>query len=150
MDLNHIGIINMWVKDCVVNSFQCVDINKILDLKKECIGTIHIYCNISNMVFPVQIFINSNTKLFNKICRIESFYNNFYANFSVYLLSLVFKKYQLSFLHKTNPLSIVIPRYLTESERKSLFLLSLMLTSLSILFPWCLSDWNISWVRFNT
>ena len=140
----------MWVKDCVVNSFQCVDINKILDLKKECIGTIHIYCNISNMVFPVQIFISSNTKLFNKICRIESFSTKFDANFSVYILSLVFKKYQLSFLHKTNPLSIVIPRYLTESERKSLFLLSLMLTSLSILFPWCLSDWNISWVRFNT
>ena len=70
---NHMRIINMGVKDCIIDSFQCVDIDEIRDLKKESIFSIQFYCNIRNMVFPVQIFINSNTKIFNRICGIESF-----------------------------------------------------------------------------
>ena len=79
---NHIGIINMWVKDCVIDSFQCVNIDKIPDLKKESI-CLQFYCNIRNMVFPVQTFINSNAKILNRICVIESFSIKFNLNFPV-------------------------------------------------------------------
>ena len=105
---NHIGIINMWVKDCIVDSFQCADIDRIPDLKKNKFTkmtaiqkeqAIQFYCNISNMMFPVQFFINSNTNIFNRICGIESFSSKINLNFTVYLLSLLFKKYQLNFLH---------------------------------------------------
>ena len=80
---NHIGIINMWVKDCVINSFHCVGIGKIPDLKKEGICSIQFYCNIRNMVFPIQIFINSNAKTFNRICWVELFSIKFNLNFTV-------------------------------------------------------------------
>ena len=60
---------------------------------------IQFYCNISNMMFPVQFFINSNTNIFNRICGIASFSSKINLNFTVYLLSLLFKKYQLNFLH---------------------------------------------------
>ena len=69
---NHIGIINMWVKDCIIYGFRSVDIDKIPDLKRESIFSIQFYCNIRNMVFAVQIFINPNVKIFNRICGIES------------------------------------------------------------------------------
>ena len=62
---NHIGIINMWVKDCIV------EIDKI-QIKRESIFSIQFYCNIRNMVFAVQIFINPNVKIFNSICGTES------------------------------------------------------------------------------
>ena len=75
-------IINMGVKDCIIDSFQCVDIDKIRDLKKESICSIQFYCNIRNMVFPVQIFINSNAKIFNRIFWIESFSIKFNLNFT--------------------------------------------------------------------
>ena len=64
---------NMWVKDCIKDSFQCVNIDKILEPKKERICSIQFCCNIRNMVFPVQNFINSNAKIFNRICGIDSF-----------------------------------------------------------------------------
>ena len=73
--------------------------DKIPDLKKDQICSIQFYFNIRNMIFPVQIFINFNVKIFNKICEIESFSTKFNLDFTVYLLSLVFKNYQLSFLH---------------------------------------------------
>ena len=88
---------NVCVKDCIINSFQCIDIDKIPDLKKENICFIQFYCNIRNM-FPVQIFINFNAQILNRICRIELF-SEFNLHFIVYLLSLVFKNYQFSFLH---------------------------------------------------
>ena len=34
---NHIGKISMWVKDYIIDSFLCVDTDKIPDLKKESI-----------------------------------------------------------------------------------------------------------------
>ena len=67
---NHIGKINMWVKDCIIDSFQCIDIDKIPGLKKESICSVQFYCNIRNMMFAIQIFISSNA---NRICGIESF-----------------------------------------------------------------------------
>ena len=57
---SHIGIINMSVKDRIIDSFQCVDTDKVPNLKKESICSVQFYCNIRNMVFPVQIF-----KIFN-------------------------------------------------------------------------------------
>ena len=45
------------------NSFQCVDIYKILDLKNQSTYSIQFYCNIRNMVFPVQTLVNSNAKI---------------------------------------------------------------------------------------
>ena len=88
---NHIGIINMWVKGWIIDSFQSVDIDKISDLKKESICSIQIYCNIRSMVFSVQIFINSNAKIFNKICRIESlsiYFNFNFTNFFLWCLKI--------------------------------------------------------------
>ena len=41
--------------------------DKIPDLKKDKICSIQFYFNIRNMIFPVQIFINFNVKIFNKI-----------------------------------------------------------------------------------
>ena len=96
---NHIDIINMWIKDCIIDSFQCVNIDKIPDLKKKSICSIQFYCNTRNMMFPFQIFIYSNAKIFKRICGIELFSTKFNLNFTVYLLSLVFKNYQLRFLH---------------------------------------------------
>ena len=89
---NHIGIINMWVKNCIIDSFQCVNIDKIPDLKKKSIYSIQFYCNIGNMMFPFQIFINFIAKIFKRICGIESFSAKFNLSFTVYLLSLVLKK----------------------------------------------------------
>ena len=68
---NHIGIINMWVKDCIIDGFRSVEIDKI-QIKRESIFSIQFYCNIRNMVFAVQIFINPNVKIFNSICGTES------------------------------------------------------------------------------
>ena len=96
---NHIGIINMWVKDFLIDSFQCVYTDKIPDFKNDSICSIQFYCNVSSVMFPVQIFINSNVKIFRRICGIESFSTTVNLNFTVYLFSLVFKKYQFSFLH---------------------------------------------------
>ena len=95
---NHIGIINV-SQNCIIDRLQCVDIDKIPDLKKKSICSIQFYLNIRNLMFPFQIFINSNAKIFKRICGIGSFSTKFNFNFTVYLLSLVFKNYQLSFLH---------------------------------------------------
>ena len=88
---NNIGIINMRVKDCIIDNVQCVDIDKIPDLKKKGICSIQFYCNIKN-IFSFQIFINSNAKIFTRICGIKSFSTKFNLNFTVYLLSLVFRR----------------------------------------------------------
>ena len=89
---------NVCVKDCIINSFQCIDVDKIPDLKKEGICFIQFYSNIRKM-FPVQIFISFNVQILNRICRIKLFSNEFNLHFTVYLLSLVFKNYQFNFLH---------------------------------------------------
>ena len=91
LSANHIGIINLWAKDCIVNCSECVNIDKIPDLKKESICSIQFYCNINNMMYPVQMFINSNVKIFNSTSGLESFSTNFILNFTVCLFSLVFK-----------------------------------------------------------
>ena len=57
------------------------------------------YCNVINMIFPVQIFINSNAKIFSRINGIESFSTKFNLNFAVYIFSLCLKIYRLSFPH---------------------------------------------------
>ena len=51
------------------------------------------------MIFPVQIFINSDAKIFNIISGAGMFPTKFNLKFIVYLFSLVFKYYQLGFLH---------------------------------------------------
>ena len=80
---NHIGIINMWVKDGAIDSFQSVDIDEIPDLKKQSICYIQCYYKIRKMVFPVQTFVSSNTKIFNRIWGIESFPIKFNIDFTV-------------------------------------------------------------------
>ena len=69
------------------------------------------YFNTRNMMFPVQIFISSNAKLFNKICGTEPFSTKFNLNFTAYLLLLVFKNYQLSFLHIWPSVKFFISRF---------------------------------------
>ena len=71
----------MWLKNCITISFRCVGIDKIPDLKKESVCSIQFCCNISKMMFQVQIFIRSNAKIFNRICGIESFSTKFNLNF---------------------------------------------------------------------
>ena len=107
---NHISLIDMWVKDCIVDSFQCINIDKIPDLKKESICPSEFYCNINNVMFSsIHIFINSNAKIFSKICGIELFSTKFNLNFTVYLLTLMFENYWHSFLQIERDLICIWP-----------------------------------------
>ena len=96
---NQIGIINMWVKDCIIDSFQWLDIDKMSDLKSESICSIQFYCNTWKMMFPILKCSSILMPRYLKICRIESFSTKSNHHFTVNLLFLVFKNYDLSFLH---------------------------------------------------
>ena len=96
----------------IIDSFYCVSNDKIPDLKKESICSIQFYCSIINMMFPVQILISFNAKMFNRICGIELFTAKVNLDFTVFLLSLMFKlptqfsaHLERSYLHLTNELS---------------------------------------------
>ena len=87
---NQIGIINMSVKDCIIDSFQWVDIDKIPDLRNESIYSIQFCCNIRNMMFP---FLKCSSILMPRyltICGMESFSTKFNHHFTVNRLFLVF------------------------------------------------------------
>ena len=85
-----IGIINMSVKDCIIDSFQWVDIDKIPDLRNESIYSIQFCCNIRNMMFP---FLKCSSILMPRyltICGMEPFSTKFNHHFTVNRLFLVF------------------------------------------------------------
>ena len=97
---NHIGIINMWVKDCII-VFKVLTLTKFLILKRRA-----------------------------------------FALFSCITISETWC-FQFKFL------STLMPRYLTESVRKSCLLFSLTLTSLSNFFLWCLKITNSVFCKFR-
>ena len=87
---NQIGIINMSVKDCIIDSFQWVDIDKISDLRNESICSIQFCYNIRNMMFP---FLKCSSILMPRyltICGMESFSTKSNHHFTVNRLFLVF------------------------------------------------------------
>ena len=75
-----------------MDSFQCVDIGKIPDLKRTAfalynvIGVSVTLC----LQFTFLSVLMTNAKIFNRIYGIESLSTKFYLDFTVYLLSLVF------------------------------------------------------------
>ena len=54
---------------------------------------------ISYVIFPVQILVNFNIKIFNKLRGTKFLSSKFNFNFSVKLFSLMFKNYWLGFFH---------------------------------------------------
>ena len=70
-------IVYMRINDCKVNWFQGIKINIIPNFKWECISSVQFCSNIMNMIFPVKILTNFNTKIFYWIRR------------SLFLLSLI-------------------------------------------------------------